>query len=1043
MKKRNWKLSLLALTTTPIMGIAVACASSETKNDDSKNQKNFKSKLDTPTNINNLKKDTATYDLGLVSEPISSLNYITKKSLDKILPSLVLSYFKNGPTDALKRQLNTGRYSFVIMDIQEGKEGKLGPETANFHEYITRTKEDPKEQGFASSSLNKENGTNRMTGSSYPLQDFSIFGGVGRSDVSGNIALGDATLYAFPNPKNQNNYMAVTAYTNDNKNFWSNGDVVTSQDLRDYLEYILDFNTGSEKLDQIKKMNIEGAEKFINAQIKYNKVHGRFYKNPWGRRNYIKNSRGEYVQDPNQKVWQSQSKNDAKEIEEIKNAALSFGFYTGQLFLDYPNSLISNNIQYNPNFDLNLDKQQFKIKDAKGEYEVTLVKNPYVNPYQTFTVVQDEDSSSKTFGQKILKAGSKGLSNSENSFTMIFNENGTPNLSFLLSSTLSRIFPINRKYVETQGGGILKYGNSTSNFLTTGPFKVSPEEIVFGPQGFIILRKNRDYFDVENVIPDSVKIIFSTQRNVNSILFEDGIISQTTIPGSKINDYWTSKEYRKYLKKNVGYGTIALAFNLDQESNGNSAVQDQNIRNAIFYAINREEMLRYVGWDFTLPVTNWTAYGQYKTFDGRNLEMFFEDKTYKTKNNETHRLQNLDFITHLAKQFNFERTIRTDIYYQPKTTMDYVELYKKAHPNVDHVTVSFLVNGDSAEQNKAGEFLKEKIERASNGFIKLDVRTLPGNTYSAFLETGKFDMIYDNFDRVGGNNPQDYIAAFFKRDGINSLEGTLFGFKNNPVGDFIYADYFVQQYLLSTNQTAEQVLAHPIQVIQNIINSNAELKEQFNRLKQSQNTVQISNFSEKTANTILKEVQDQLNDKEKVAIGAEQIKQLLRYLLLNNTNMKKTNIQSVLNSYVFNVFGIDEIYKNSQNASARLNETTKTITPNSQQLDLWKKAIELSFIKNNEDIQEYSDRLNGFFSGNFSQADKDQGWTQDYVYSLIGTFEKIIRDASPVIPLMEVDTNWEISKVGGVSSLFTFDLQYAYDVTKPPRPGLPLNVEGR
>lgn len=38
---------------------------------------------------------------------------------------------------------------------------------------------------------------------------------------------------------------------------------------------------------------------------------------------------------------------------------------------------------------------------------------------------------------------------------------------------------------------------------------------------------------------------------------------------------------------------------------------------------------------------------------------------------------------------------------------------------------------------------------------------------------------------------------------------------------------------------------------------------------------------------------------------------------------------------------------------------------------------------------------------------------------------------------MEVDTNWEITRVGGAVSLFNFALQHAYDFTKPPRPGSP------
>ncbi|MGV2392573.1 UNVERIFIED_CONTAM: hypothetical protein O8I53_06175 [Campylobacter lari] len=49
------------------------------------------------------------------------------------------------------------------------------------------------------------------------------------------------------------------------------------------------------------------------------------------------------------------------------------------------------------------------------------------------------------------------------------------------------------------------------------------------------------------------------------------------------------------MKKSAGFGTIALAFNLDKETNGNSLLNDSNLRNAIYFAINRDEMLNIVG----------------------------------------------------------------------------------------------------------------------------------------------------------------------------------------------------------------------------------------------------------------------------------------------------------------------------------------------------------------------------------------------------------------------------------------------------------------
>ncbi|WAM00811.1 hypothetical protein NWE60_05180 [Mycoplasmopsis felis] len=70
-------------------------------------------------------------------------------------------------------------------------------------------------------------------------------------------------------------------------------------------------------------------------------------------------------------------------------------------------------------------------------------------------------------------------------------------------------------------------------------------------QGYIILNKNKDYFDAENTISNKIKIYFSTDRNTNSTFFEDGYISQTYIPAEKINQYWSSPGYKEYLNKNT------------------------------------------------------------------------------------------------------------------------------------------------------------------------------------------------------------------------------------------------------------------------------------------------------------------------------------------------------------------------------------------------------------------------------------------------------------------------------------------------------------
>lgn len=1032
MKKNiKWKWPLLAIGSVTVFSSLVTLVSC---ND---NKKTELDKLKEIYGINTSKNSSfIKYDFGLATEPINNLNYIRYKSMDKVLPSLVDSYLKSGPNAQLKSVIPTNQFNFVMMDVIEADQ------SSNFDDYYKKL----------NSKLETEDGYGNVLGQWYAVDNFSIVGGLGAPTIGSDVKK-SASMYAFRNPKNQNNYMAITGNLNEYKNKWSNGDYVNASDLRDYLEYILDLNTGSQKLDTIVKYSFRAADEFLAAQREYSKLFNTSYKNPWGRRKYIYNSElGRYIQDPNDIPWKSQVSDsngnpiDLDAIEKIKQAALKFGFYTGQYFLDFSNEEIAKSLHLNPNFNPNLDVQDFILltKDAK-QVQIKLIKNQYVNPYQKFE-----------FNNNQIESKIKTLSYNQFGFTAIFDENKTPDLSYLLFTILSNLYPINRAYVETQGEGIEKYGSDPKKFLTTGPFLI--DDIVLGPQGYIDLVKDKDYFDASNTISNKIKILFSTDKNINATFFEDGIISQTFIPANKITGYWSDPLFKQYLNKNQGYGTIAYGFNLDNETNTNGYVQDQDLRNAIYFAIDREDILKYVGWDFSFPVNTWTAYGQYKSFDGKNLEMFFNGLTSNAKNNKTFDLQNYEYVIHLSKAFNFEKTQRKDIAYDLETARYYLDRFKAKHPDLKGITLTFL-NNSTDEQKKAGQFLKEKLNAAFNGYINIELKSLPENTFVSFIETGKYDIIYQNYDRIGGNGPSDYIGAFFKRDEIDSLGQKNIAFKDNPVGSFIYADYIsnlVLEKLVNpeTNKTLTkiEVLTKDINRIRGIIESNSEWINLIQRPGRTKNKLLLTEFSQTKSKEITQILKEKYADNSNLFTN-EYVSNLILYIsiILNKDSLKLDNISGLtnlkiakaFNEYIFNKFGIEKIVELTADTRERLNfNQVKQSVSGKQIPDYWRKFIDLSYQRNDETLSEYTSRLNAFFSGNLTNEENSEGWDQAQIYTFIGSIEKIVRDAAPVIPLMEVDTNWEITKVGGVDSLYRFALQYAYDYTKPPRSGLPRRKDG-
>ncbi|UUM19614.1 MULTISPECIES: ABC transporter substrate-binding protein [unclassified Mycoplasma] len=1124
-------------------------------------------------NQESFKKD---YDFGLATEPLNNLNYVRYSSVDRVLPSLVESFTKQGPTESLRSIISIPNFIFSRVDATAER-------TSDFNKLFKANKEE----------LLKENGYGAVPGRYYNLVDLGVLGGLGKP--SGNNVQRQSSIYAYSNPNNSTNYVAVTGLLNEGNNLWSNGDVITAQDMRDFLEYILDLNTGSQKLDRIIKLGIRGSEQFINAQKDYIAKFNKAYPNPWGRRKYVWDSELkqyiQYVPQPGDKEknrykdldkvtdiykdkeeaevaekyqgWQYLEKDpktgeflDKQEVDNIRKAALNFGFYTGQLFLDYGNEQVFNSLDLNPDFDPNKEVQDFKIRlteDDETGHKIRLVKNQYVNPYQEFD-----------FEKRLPKIGT--LSSNEYAFTLIFDENKTAGLGYLFSQVFGSLYPINRKYVETEVGGIDKYGANVSKFLTSGPFKIaSPDDIVLGPQGFIILTKNQDYFDASNTISNKIKIFFSTDRTTNSTFFEDGYISQTYIQAQRIVSYWSDPEYKKYLNKNQGFGTIAFGFNLDAETNANSYINDQDLRNYIYYSINRGDLLKTVNWDFSFPVNTWTAFGQYKLADGRSLEMFFDSQESKAKNDKEFPLQNYDFLVHLGKSYELEKTNRSDITYSPKTAEFYLERFKKKHPDLKSVTLRYL-NNSSEEQRRAGNDLQERLRRNSNGFINIETKALPENTYASFIETGQYDIIYRNYDYIGGNTAQDYVSSFFKTDEIDSLSQKGIGLKYNPVGSWTYETYLSElllQRILNNNlienleQEKVNQLKPLIDVALKVYNENKNIKDEI---------AKASSNSDIPAR--INKILDSFKQKALALVGNNLLyqsmfnnnyisKTMLEYIVVENPNIKASKLEKLFEAYFYYLidtnsldtvkgFKIDfkgktkdkqvtldsnslpidpktgktynlslsekyalatfdtvqrleglivpftdfderiEYFKKAINNLKNLTNQQKqeynllladqtdvdqmkdifidALNTNKdeqtaigllfdyqlKELRHWSKFIELALVnvdqKDNkgqytgtlESGLTYQGRINRFFSGNFTPFESEQGWNSNVeTFRLIALLEKVVRDGAPVIPLMEVDTNWEITKIGGIQSLFTFSLQYAYDVTNPPRPGLP------
>ncbi|MCU4117378.1 ABC transporter substrate-binding protein [Mycoplasma zalophi] len=933
------------------------------------------------------------YDLGLATDPINSLNYIKYPSVNKILPSLVEPPVKNGPNETIKRLANIPKMYLGIYQTSEN---------GTLDEYL------------------EENPNPENSGTFYSLDNFG--------SAPGTIATDQTEYYsvnAITTPTNK--FLSLNVFLNDGQSKWSNGDVVTADDYIDAMHYILDLETGSQKVTNILQRKFQSSSEMIEAQQRYIQKHNVAYKNPFAYPPIIKQN-GKWVYDvfnPFYEPWASQVEGDEEDVKLIKDTALNLGFYSGRMYWNWSNRDVLAAIPYSPDFDFEADEtilmlpnpeysldlhseaelenipqriptkvkkylyfdrkqkpsqefrkllnQSFELKHKLGDisYNEDNVEQytQEVNKLYKNLVPNGQTTLNNDFIKRLDPKAyfqSRVLALDEYTLRVAYDEYQPTTVNNAYQDISSTIIPINRLFVESIGG-IREFGLKNENFLTNGPFNI--QDLVLGPQGYIELSKNNQYYSASKTISNKIKIYFSNDVNINSAMFEEGYISTTKIPPVLQWQYWSDPAKRKYMNKSTGFGTIALAFNLDKETNGESYVNDIDLRNAIYYAINRNEMLHIVGWSTSFPVITWTAFGQASSSFGDAVESGFDHDFMYTKygsypENEADKtnylnkfiykqaeakakennwgipipVQNYTHIDHISKTMRFETVDRTDKGYHLDVARSFLDAFKKKHPDVKEVTLKYISNSTD-EQKNAGLAIKDFMSKAFGDFIKIEVKNLPENVYEDWRTTGKYDLIYRNFDTFG-SDIYSYIRVFLKPDEIKTEQQKTTGFRNNPSGSWTYHDYFTK----------------------------------------------LGYSRDENNNLVIK------NEEDKKHI--EELKQRLRIL------------------------------------------GTKPKHP-----DVWDKIVDLSVMYNNEDINDYTQRHMKFLTSQFTEQEKQDGWTEVIGFSVIAGFEKIVREAAPVIPLMEVDTYWEVSRINGASSLYTYSLQYAYDVLNPPKASLPTLIK--
>lgn len=154
----------------------------------------------------------------------------------------------------------------------------------------------------------------------------------------------------------------------------------------------------------------------------------------------------------------------------------------------------------------------------------------------------------------------------------------TPYLNYELSSSLTS--PIDESFVEAQGD---QYALSAEALVSSGPYVL---EDWSGTDTSWKFTKNENYWDADNIYFDTINIQVITDNATGISLFEAGQLDGTSISGEYVTQYQGTDSY-------VQVPSLRET-NLELGISSNTDLQNLNLRKALSYSINREELVENI-----------------------------------------------------------------------------------------------------------------------------------------------------------------------------------------------------------------------------------------------------------------------------------------------------------------------------------------------------------------------------------------------------------------------------------------------------------------
>ncbi|MCI9616014.1 MAG: peptide ABC transporter substrate-binding protein [Dorea sp.] len=246
----------------------------------------------------------------------------------------------------------------------------------------------------------------------------------------------------------------------------------------------------------------------------------------------------------------------------------------------------------------------FKIRDNKWSDGKDVTAADYAYGI-TRTLDPDAGSPNSFFTAPYIKNGQKvvngevgveelGVKAVDDKTLEITLESPTP---YFMSITDTRAcYPVRQDIAEKYGE---TYGSELDTLVFNGPFKVES----WTHNSEIVLVKNEDYWDKDNVKLDKINFAIVTDSNAKYNSFESGAIDNTSVGEQEWVDRFDKKE------NVVRVDTKQPTMRFDFFNVNDKLFANLNIRKAFTLAVDREDMAKTIYQDLHVPAYWWVPEG--------------------------------------------------------------------------------------------------------------------------------------------------------------------------------------------------------------------------------------------------------------------------------------------------------------------------------------------------------------------------------------------------------------------------------------------------